>query len=59
LPLPTKQPPRLRPATTKANASATFFMRLPLLLCGPVRGPRAPPSISAIAGASVEKAQAT
>jgi hypothetical protein len=30
LPLPTKQPPRLKPATTKANASATFFILAPL-----------------------------
>ena len=26
LPLPTKQPPKLRPATTNANASAIFFI---------------------------------
>jgi hypothetical protein len=26
LPLPTKQPPKLNPATTNASASATFFM---------------------------------
>jgi hypothetical protein len=31
LPLPTKQPPRLKPATTKTNASATFFMTSPNL----------------------------
>ena len=32
LPLPTKQPPRLKPATTKANASANFFMGHPRVL---------------------------
>jgi hypothetical protein len=29
-PLPTKQPPRLTPATTNANANASFFIVLPL-----------------------------
>jgi hypothetical protein len=29
LPLPTKQPPKLKPATTSANASATFFIPAP------------------------------
>ena len=30
LPLPTKQPPKLKAATTSANASATFFILSPL-----------------------------
>ena len=32
LPLPTKHPPKLNPATTKTIANAIFFMELPLLL---------------------------
>jgi hypothetical protein len=32
LPLPTKHPPKLKPATTKTNASATFFITFPLFM---------------------------
>jgi hypothetical protein len=34
LPLPTKHPPKLSPATTKAKASAIFFTVDPLMLNG-------------------------
>ncbi len=32
MPLPTKHPPKLKPATTKTSASATFFITFPLFV---------------------------